>query len=326
MNHGVTAVIPAHNAREYIREALDSVAAQELPAHHVIVVDDGSTDDTAQQVRDWRAERGLGVQLIVQGNAGPAAARNVGIRLARSEFVALLDADDLWLPHHLDTLLPSFDQAPEAVLSFGDQQEFGDEANTDTTFLADKAVHQLDYDELPGGGRLLKGSVYMTLAGGSYIPTSGMVFRRSTAERIGLFDVSPALMAREDREFLLRMSRAGGFVYHPAVVARKRVHQHNITHPRHSLSLNETGLEVALKMTRSAATLRLSPPEVERTRQGARAHAKSLLYLASLQGPRTYTSACVRLVRRGVVRPVLNPKHMLRSLRHARLPAREAAS
>ena len=93
----ISAVMPAFNAERFLAEAIRSVLAQSLPPVEVIVVDDGSTDSTGEIARSF----GEPVRCIRQQNAGPSAARNRGIREARGEFIAFLDADDWWLPGHL---------------------------------------------------------------------------------------------------------------------------------------------------------------------------------------------------------------------------------
>lgn len=325
MSDRIAAVIPAYNARAYIRDALDGVANQHRRVDEIVVVDDGSTDGTADHVRDWMERRGVAVTLVEQENAGPAAARNAGIRRATADLIALLDADDVWSPQHLATLEPAFKADQEVVLSFGDQHEFDEDGPVSATFLQGKAVHELNYEETDGGVRILQGSVYLSLLPGSYIPTSGSMFRREVAERIGLFDVSPDLVAREDREFLLRMSLAGRFAFTPVVVAKKRVHEENITHPRHSLRLQRNGLEVVFKMLSSAGELGLTDAEIRGTRAEAARHGRGFLYAASLDGPSTYLSACAHIARRGLVRPALDPKHLLRSFRVLARPSGEAA-
>lgn len=90
----ISVVIPACNAEKYIARAVESVLRQTRPADEIIIVDDGSTDNTADVVRGF----GDRVRLIQQPNAGVSAARNAGIRAARGNWIALLDADDEWLP------------------------------------------------------------------------------------------------------------------------------------------------------------------------------------------------------------------------------------
>lgn len=110
---GVSVVIPLYNKAEYIRRALDSIAAQTLAPAEIIVVDDGSRDDSAAIVE--RYER-LPVRLIRQSNAGPGAARNRGISEASGALIAFLDADDEWLPEYLETGVRLLKENPQVAL------------------------------------------------------------------------------------------------------------------------------------------------------------------------------------------------------------------
>lgn len=109
----ISVVIPLYNKAETIERALHSVLEQNFRDIEVIVVDDGSTDSGADVVRACKDAR---VRLIQQENAGVAAARNAGIRAANCEWVALLDADDWWLPEHLTALISLATNFPDAVL------------------------------------------------------------------------------------------------------------------------------------------------------------------------------------------------------------------
>ena len=93
----ITVVIPAYNAGKYIARTIDSVLAQSRPADEIIVIDDGSTDDTAEQVSKYEGK----VSYIHQQNAGASVARNTGIEAATGDWIAFLDGDDEWLPENL---------------------------------------------------------------------------------------------------------------------------------------------------------------------------------------------------------------------------------
>ena len=94
MTFAYSVVIPAYNAAATIREAIESIQAQTIPAHDIIVVDDGSTDGTAAAVRAMAGP----ITVVSQDNMGPGAATSAGMRQVETPFVATLDADDLWLP------------------------------------------------------------------------------------------------------------------------------------------------------------------------------------------------------------------------------------
>ena len=115
----VSAVTPAYNAAEWIRRTVDSALAQSVAPREVIVVDDGSTDGTADVVAAHEDAR---VRCIRQANAGPAAARNRGIAEATGEWIALLDADDIWLPGHLERAANALNRCPFLVWYADDTQ------------------------------------------------------------------------------------------------------------------------------------------------------------------------------------------------------------
>lgn len=109
---GVSVVIPAYNAAATISRALRSVYAQTFPADEVIVVDDGSTDGTAEVVRAEFPK----VRLIQQANSGPSAARNAGIQTSKGRWIAFLDADDRWLPWKLQRQMAVFEADGDIAL------------------------------------------------------------------------------------------------------------------------------------------------------------------------------------------------------------------
>ena len=108
----VSVIIPAFNAAEYIRQTLHSVLAQTYQSLEVIVVDDGSEDGTGAIVEEF-VEKDARVQLVTQCNAGVGAARNTAIRMARGEYIAPLDADDVWFPEKLEKQVACMEQYGE---------------------------------------------------------------------------------------------------------------------------------------------------------------------------------------------------------------------
>lgn len=176
----VSAVIPAYNAAPFIARAIESVLAQTRPVLEVLVVDDGSRDETAVI-----AERfGPPVRVIRQANAGPSAARNHGARLSRGEWIALLDADDAWLPTKLERQSRYFDDA------------------------AVGAVHCYVVDE-PQRFRYEGELTFERLWELNRIGTSTTVVRRTAWEALGGFDETAALIGIEDYNFWLRMLALG---------------------------------------------------------------------------------------------------------------------
>lgn len=145
----VSVIIPCYNGRKYIAATIESVLAQSEPVKEVIVVDDGSTDDSAAIVRQYveggaKAVAATPVVLIQQANAGESRARNVAIERASGEFVAFLDADDLWLPEKIARQMAMFRRLSQnggeipggvhtRVFNFKDELDDCGRAETETT-------------------------------------------------------------------------------------------------------------------------------------------------------------------------------------------------
>ncbi len=114
-DYSISVVIPAYNAGKHIARAIDSVLAQTQPPCEIIVVDDGSTDDTAQVVARYRPK----VTYIYQDNAGASVARNTGIQAAAGQWIAFLDADDEWLADKLKLQIEHLKRNPDLVWTTG---------------------------------------------------------------------------------------------------------------------------------------------------------------------------------------------------------------
>ena len=112
----VSTIVPAYNAAATIADAIDSAVAQQFDSFEIIVVNDGSTDATAN-VLDGYGDR---IRILQQPNCGAVAARNAASRAAGGEYLAFLDADDLWLPEKLKLTVEALDRSPRAVAAFSD--------------------------------------------------------------------------------------------------------------------------------------------------------------------------------------------------------------
>lgn len=178
----VSCIMPVFNGRRFITEALDSIFAQTYQPIEVIVVDDGSTDDTADVVTAY----GRGVRLLQQANAGAPAARNHGIRESSGSFLAFLDSDDKWPPHKLAAQLARFEARPELGVVAALAQNFWEQ---------ELAAEQDRYRNLPRG---------QAIAG--YV-SSALLVRRGTFDRVGLFN--PSLRHGDSADWFLRARELG---------------------------------------------------------------------------------------------------------------------
>jgi len=212
----VSVVIPAFNSAQYVGAAIQSVLDQaELPAE-ILVVDDGSTDQTRTVVRDYP------VKYIYQQNAGPSAARNTGIFNSTGEFVAFLDADDLWLRQKLARQLSAFRKHPEAGFSFSTVWNLYDGTNPSISrepYFPPQLQHWLRRQRPQGENAC--GSVYELLLQKNCVATSSVVIRRSLIDRVGPFDIG--LRGCEDYEYWIRLARLSPAVFIKEPTSRYRI-------------------------------------------------------------------------------------------------------
>ncbi len=235
-------IVPAYNACDYIEDCLESVLDQTDPDFELIVVDDGSTDSTAEKVLRYSYDSRL--RLVQRLNGGLAAARNTGIRLAGGEWVAFLDADDRWCPeklmaHHSAIFQQEMTGSWISVLY--DCAVFIDAQNHRTGLHMSQTDQPLTPDKL-----LLKNY----LGNGS---TS--VVRRSVLEQFGGFDEHLKRMV--DHELWIRLSHAGHqFQRVQGVLTEYRIHENSLTADTERML---QGLKVFLSRVASYA-----PERVER--------------------------------------------------------------
>lgn len=288
----IAVVIAAFNGSDHLEEALQSVLGQQRLPDEVLLVDDGSTDDTPAiahrfGVRVLRNQHAA--EVAPHTGPGPAGGRMTGLHAATSDLVALLDQDDIMLPEHLRLTEQAFLDHPEVELCFGDATEFGGGAPEKSLF-AGKRIGTLPYRELPGGLRLLKEPLLHSLAvEGSYIPTAANLWRRKTAIEIGGFE--PKAGTCDDLHFFMRLGRSGAVAYYPFAIARKRNHGQNLSHPRHALRQAWSAHEAYRMILSEDQRWRLEPFETQAIREHMMELERQILYHASLQGVRAYWRA-----------------------------------
>ncbi len=203
----VSVVIPTYNRARYVTKAIESVFAQTCTDYEIIVVDDGSTDDT-QEVLQAYAGR---VQILRQANGGPSAARNAGIRAARGRWVAFLDSDDEWLPEKLAAQMADVADHPEAVAHF-----------TNATFVLSngQTVGLFDVRRFRARGtphRVFERPLIRVIADEIVVLPTFLV-RRDVLLDAGLFDTG--LSIAEDRDLLMRVALAGPWGYRTEPLVR----------------------------------------------------------------------------------------------------------
>ena len=212
----VSVIIPAYNVAPYIGETLDSVFSQTFADYEVIVINDGSPD--TEQLERELARFIDRVSYVKQENRGASAARNAGLRTAGGEFVAFLDADDLWLPSYLDEQI-KFIRERNCDLVCADAEVFGDGSHKDETYM-----ETLMADAPPAGDVTFIG----LLSAEQSLITSGVVVRRERVFEVGVFD--EALRNSQDFDLWLRLAHNGTrMAYQRRVLLRYRSRDNSLS-------------------------------------------------------------------------------------------------
>jgi glycosyltransferase involved in cell wall biosynthesis len=198
----VSVIIPCYNQAHFLADALESVLAQTYANFEIVVINDGSSDNTAEVVAGYSSAR-----YFEQGNKGLSAARNTGLRESRGNYLVFLDADDRLLPGAIEAGLDCFRSHPECAFVSGQYRSIGE----DGTILAE-ATREWVQNEY-----------YLALLRGNYIGMHAtVVYRRLILEAIGGFNT--ALKACEDYDVYLRIARKFPVYSYEEIVAEYRQH------------------------------------------------------------------------------------------------------
>ncbi len=187
----VSVIIPAYNCQHYVTDAINSVLSQTYNNVEIIVVDDGSVDDTSNIVKEY-ALRHVNIKYIYQPNKGPAAARNNGIKIATGQYIAFLDADDIWLPKFLSTQVNKIQTTTDIGFVYCNNHY----VDKDKNYIKNYVRKTNGYT----------GDVCLKLFCEHFLLTPSVLIKKCCFDDVGLFDES--LRVGEDYEFFLRLSYA----------------------------------------------------------------------------------------------------------------------
>lgn len=210
-SQGISVIIPSYNSARFVPEAVESALAQTVPPDEIIVVDDGSTDDTQARLLPYRGS----IRYISQRNAGVAAARNRGIRASRGSLIAFLDADDRWLPQKLERQLECLAAHPDSGLVHTDLLYWNDQTGELTP-------------SLPGRDRFV-GFCVREFFWWCGVNTSSVLLRRHCLEAVGLFDERIPGGYSEDLDLFLRIAPRFQLAFVSEPLVHYRRHGNNAT-------------------------------------------------------------------------------------------------
>ena len=207
----VSVIIPAYNQAQFVSEAIDSVLAQSFKDFEIVVVNDGSTDNTEDVLKKYSGK----ITYIYQENKGPAAAKNKGIVASRGKYVATLDSDDIWLSQKLEMQTKHLDSNGKVGLVYTDAYMV-DSDGTRTHNVTSFAQYA------PFSGYVLDKLIL-----NNFIPSLTVMVRRTVLDTVGLFDES--LLIGEDWDLWLRIASQFPIDFVDAPLGERRIHGGNIT-------------------------------------------------------------------------------------------------
>jgi glycosyltransferase involved in cell wall biosynthesis len=212
----LSVVIPTWNRAQLVCEAVESALVQRIGQVEVIVVDDGSTDDTAARLAD---RFGSKIRLVrMPRRSGPGAARNAGVGLAHGEWLAFLDSDDLWLPGKLDAELRQLERYPQADAIVSDALSFRESVPDDLSRLALNGLLAASRGQV----RWLSDCEWLWTNSQNGVATCSIMLRRSVIERLPDRLFAEDLVCCEDWEFEMRVYHTCRVVVLPEVLAHVR--------------------------------------------------------------------------------------------------------
>jgi GT2 family glycosyltransferase len=305
----VSIAIPSYNSASTLRETLDSVLAQSYPNIEVIVVDDGSTDDTESVVRRYGAR----VRYVHTAYGGLASARNAGLQQARGVYVALLDADDICAPQRIAAQVAFLETDAEIILCCSDFSAFDNDGEISSSYIgvyypligsaaggpaglfAQRAT--LDLASVPYIGMeeavtTFSGNIYDRLVAGNVIHPPTVCFRREAVAKAGPFD--ERLRNTCDYDWLVRVSRLGKIGYMATPLLKYRVSESQLSSDRNQA---RTMVEIVHVMEK----IRAADPELYQRRRSEIRRRMGRCYLSA-------ANACA------AKQPAAALSHLLRSI------------
>lgn len=230
----VSVIIPTYNRAELIIETIQSVLDQTFDDFEIIVVDDGSTDNTKQVVDGFKDSR---IKYIYQENRGVANARNNGIKASSGEYIAFLDSDDMWLPENLELKVKMLDSHPDVALVSSDCYLIDDDTGATVHRFWDKRPYDHLLEQVGGPRQPLALATLLT-------PTAALIRRRVFVEEVGVFDES--LRYSSDWDIWLRILPRLPIKMIDTPLAKYRKHKDRLTYG-HSTGRYLAGVTVLTK-------------------------------------------------------------------------------
>lgn len=208
----VSAIIPAYNVEKYINRSINSALNQTYKPFEIIVIDDGSSDNTAKLVKDYEDD----VRYIFQANQGSSSARNLGIEKAKGDWIAFLDSDDEWIETHLENFVKTHKLYPE-IKWYGAPFKMLDEKSKKEVFKVKKG-HLKDFEQ-----HIMFDDYMTAFPPKAYLGSPTMIIHKSVFEIVGFFDVSKKTAVDVDMWFRIGLVYPKiGYTYNTGTTVYRR--------------------------------------------------------------------------------------------------------
>lgn len=232
----VTIIVPTYNREPFLKEAIDSVLAQDYGSWELIIVDDGSTDNSKAVIESYLQDSRI--EYHYQDNAGQSSARNKAMAMARGEYIAFLDSDNKWFPNRLSLGVAVLDQMPNVAVAYGD------------IVIIDEHGNETSRDNM----RRHSGRVVDRLLMDNFVSMNTTLTRKIAIDTIG--NVNASIRRADDYDLWLRLSGQFNFHYIPEFMAYYRVMDDQISSNKDGRFIsNEAIIRNFLSSTPNAVTL-----------------------------------------------------------------------
>jgi len=226
-NIEISVVVPVYNRKDYLRESLDSILQQSYPPSEIVIVDDGSTDNSLEIINSYK-ER---VKSLRIENSGAGNARRIGVEATSYPWIAFCDSDDIWLPDHLERRVKLLSEYPDTNFSFSDMLPFGPAALPNRTYFSDAPPNWWEKLGKPDqhGFINLNHSPYRTFLSFNPVATPTILMTRELYDQVGGINPKYSRMPAEDADLTRKAIAVGNVCCDTKVTAKQRRHEQNMS-------------------------------------------------------------------------------------------------
>jgi glycosyltransferase involved in cell wall biosynthesis len=244
----VSIIIPTYNSDKFLYETIESVLAQTYHNYEILIIDDGSTDNTKEVLKPFKDK----IKYIYQKNSGgPAKPRNIGIKKATGKYIAIFDSDDIMMPQKLDQSVKFLENEPNVGMVFTNFMKINEKGQqySGTHLVTYKMFCKLNKKKVGDAKYIIKGKdAFETLFFENYIGTSGVIVRKEIFSKVGLFNENVTHGGLEDRDMWFRICRFYDIGYLDLIGHKYRIRKGSVS--KRTLASNLARASVIIKYSK----------------------------------------------------------------------------